>query len=148
MNSLLICPTTKKLDALRLHSHKPHTSTYVCWQSLWHESQPNAIVELQMAANVVVFGHVCSCIHVSQLGSRHDLLQQLKASVSGTPQACRSALQHICMLDVPAQLCLHNILAGKQIGTTKRGIGPAYASKATRNGLRIVDLRGQSCLCR
>lgn len=32
-------------------------------------------------------------------------------------------------------------LAGKQIGTTKRGIGPAYASKATRNGVRLVDLR-------
>ena len=32
-------------------------------------------------------------------------------------------------------------LAGRQIGTTKRGIGPAYASKATRNGLRVGDLR-------
>lgn len=27
--------------------------------------------------------------------------------------------------------------SGKAIGTTKRGIGPAYASKATRNGLRV-----------
>ena len=34
--------------------------------------------------------------------------------------------------------------AGKQIGTTKRGIGPAYASKATRNGLRVVDLRDKA----
>jgi adenylosuccinate synthase len=31
-------------------------------------------------------------------------------------------------------------LAGKMIGTTKRGIGPAYASKATRNGVRVCDL--------
>jgi adenylosuccinate synthase len=31
--------------------------------------------------------------------------------------------------------------AGKKIGTTKRGIGPAYASKAIRNGLRVVDLK-------
>ncbi|GAB4817464.1 hypothetical protein N2152v2_004510 [Parachlorella kessleri] len=31
-------------------------------------------------------------------------------------------------------------LAGKQIGTTKRGIGPAYSSKATRNGIRVGDL--------
>jgi len=31
-------------------------------------------------------------------------------------------------------------LAGAMIGTTKRGIGPAYASKATRNGLRVCDL--------
>jgi len=30
----------------------------------------------------------------------------------------------------------------KSLGTTKRGIGPAYSSKATRNGLRIADLLG------
>jgi adenylosuccinate synthase len=30
---------------------------------------------------------------------------------------------------------------GKSIGTTKRGIGPAYASKATRNGVRVGDLK-------
>jgi adenylosuccinate synthase len=31
-------------------------------------------------------------------------------------------------------------LSGSAIGTTRRGIGPAYASKATRNGLRVCDL--------
>jgi len=31
-------------------------------------------------------------------------------------------------------------LAGKKIGTTKRGIGPAYAAKATRHGIRVSDL--------
>uniref|UniRef100_A0A646QFK9 Adenylosuccinate synthetase n=1 Tax=Hemiscolopendra marginata TaxID=943146 RepID=A0A646QFK9_9MYRI len=30
----------------------------------------------------------------------------------------------------------------KSLGTTKKGIGPAYSSKATRNGLRIADLVG------
>uniref|UniRef100_A0A0B7BHY9 Adenylosuccinate synthetase n=1 Tax=Arion vulgaris TaxID=1028688 RepID=A0A0B7BHY9_9EUPU len=30
----------------------------------------------------------------------------------------------------------------KSIGTTKKGIGPTYSSKATRNGLRISDLVG------
>jgi adenylosuccinate synthase len=30
---------------------------------------------------------------------------------------------------------------GKQlIGTTKKGIGPTYSSKATRNGIRVIDL--------
>ncbi|KAG0558260.1 hypothetical protein KC19_10G014600 [Ceratodon purpureus] len=32
-------------------------------------------------------------------------------------------------------------LAGQLIGTTKRGIGPCYASKAIRNGIRVGDLR-------
>ena len=34
-------------------------------------------------------------------------------------------------------------LSGNKIGTTKRGIGPAYASKATRNGLRLGDIRDE-----
>ncbi|XP_055852135.1 adenylosuccinate synthetase [Episyrphus balteatus] len=29
---------------------------------------------------------------------------------------------------------------GKSLGTTKKGIGPAYSSKATRNGIRVGDL--------
>lgn len=32
--------------------------------------------------------------------------------------------------------------AGKSLGTTKKGIGPAYSSKATRNGIRVGDLLG------
>lgn len=32
-------------------------------------------------------------------------------------------------------------LQGSMIGTTKRGIGPCYSSKAIRNGLRVSDLR-------
>jgi adenylosuccinate synthase len=32
-------------------------------------------------------------------------------------------------------------LAGEKIGTTKKGIGPCYSSKATRIGLRVGDLR-------
>lgn len=31
-------------------------------------------------------------------------------------------------------------LGGKSIGTTKRGIGPTYSTKAARSGVRIVDV--------
>lgn len=34
------------------------------------------------------------------------------------------------------------LLDGKSLGTTKKGIGPAYSSKATRNGIRVGDLVG------
>lgn len=30
----------------------------------------------------------------------------------------------------------------KSLGTTKKGIGPAYSSKATRTGIRMADLLG------
>jgi adenylosuccinate synthase len=35
---------------------------------------------------------------------------------------------------------------GNAIGTTKRGIGPCYASKANRNGIRFADLTDPTTL--
>ncbi|KAJ8952726.1 hypothetical protein NQ314_007477 [Rhamnusium bicolor] len=35
-----------------------------------------------------------------------------------------------------------NSQKGQGLGTTKKGIGPTYSSKATRNGIRIGDLLG------
>lgn len=35
-------------------------------------------------------------------------------------------------------------LGNNKIGTTKRGIGPAYSTKATREGLRVIDLYDES----
>eukprot|EP00232_Nephroselmis_pyriformis_P028877 CAMPEP_0182857330 /NCGR_PEP_ID=MMETSP0034_2-20130328/2985_1 /TAXON_ID=156128 /ORGANISM="Nephroselmis pyriformis, Strain CCMP717" /LENGTH=510 /DNA_ID=CAMNT_0024988563 /DNA_START=174 /DNA_END=1703 /DNA_ORIENTATION=- len=37
-------------------------------------------------------------------------------------------------------------LAGKMIGTTKRGIGPAYSNKTTRNGARVGDLKDKALM--
>merc|ERR1712127_1033866 len=39
---------------------------------------------------------------------------------------------------------LENRLGRNKIGTTKKGIGPAYASKIRRNGLRVGDLKDWS----
>ncbi|CAK7212313.1 Adenylosuccinate synthase [Sporothrix curviconia] len=35
-------------------------------------------------------------------------------------------------------------LGSEQIGTTKRGIGPSYSNKASRDGLRVIDLYSDS----
>ena len=37
-------------------------------------------------------------------------------------------------------------LGDSKLGTTKRGIGPAYSDKATRRGLRMVDLLVNLCV--
>lgn len=37
---------------------------------------------------------------------------------------------------------LEGMRGSKSIGTTKRGIGPTYATKALRNGIRVCDLMG------
>uniref|UniRef100_A0A7E4W6Z8 Adenylosuccinate synthetase n=1 Tax=Panagrellus redivivus TaxID=6233 RepID=A0A7E4W6Z8_PANRE len=48
------------------------------------------------------------------------------------------------VLRVHAQVDGHaeSALNAKKIGTTNRGIGPTYSSKAFRNGLRVADLLG------
>lgn len=40
-------------------------------------------------------------------------------------------------------LYLRLFLIISSLGTTKKGIGPAYSSKAARNGLRVCDLVGE-----
>lgn len=37
---------------------------------------------------------------------------------------------------------MENSQKGQGLGTTKKGIGPTYSSKATRNGIRIGELLG------
>lgn len=37
---------------------------------------------------------------------------------------------------------ISHIVLRNSIGTTKKGIGPAYSSKASRTGLRVCDLLG------
>lgn len=44
------------------------------------------------------------------------------------------------------QLRENSLKKGKAIGTTKRGIGPCYADKMARVGIRICDLRSMSYL--
>lgn len=57
------------------------------------------------------------------------------------PQLCISDRANIIM---PYHKILdgaeEHYLGGKKIGTTKRGIGPCYSDKASRNGIRAIDL--------
>src|ERR1700733_3908167 len=77
------------------------------------------------------------------LGEIHDLRAQ-RADVSGLKI---SANAHVIM---PYHLLLDQAgetrLGKLQIGTTRRGIGPAYADKAARLGIRIQDLLDEKIL--
>lgn len=65
-----------------------------------------------------------------------------KAGIAVTPQ--RLHISHAAQLITPAHQALDGALEatrGKDsLGTTGRGIGPAYTDKATRRGLRMADL--------
>jgi adenylosuccinate synthase len=65
-----------------------------------------------------------------------------EAGIQITPQ--RLLLSHAAHLITPAHLALdqaqETALGKGMIGTTLRGIGPAYTSKVSRKGLRLVDM--------
>ncbi len=54
---------------------------------------------------------------------------------------------HVIM---PYHIVLENMSeqskGSKQIGTTKRGIGPAYVDKMSRSGIRVIDLMDETLL--
>jgi adenylosuccinate synthase len=61
---------------------------------------------------------------------------------SGIPLAGRLKISHNAHLIMPYHKLLDQLAeqGGQAIGTTGRGIGPAYYDKAARTGVRIVDL--------
>nr|VFJ47911.1 MAG: Adenylosuccinate synthetase [Candidatus Kentron sp. FW] len=62
----------------------------------------------------------------------------------GVPVADRLRISYACPLILPFHIALDNARerarGSKAIGTTGRGIGPAYEDKVSRRGLRIGDL--------
>ncbi len=79
-------------------------------------------------------------INPRRLLDEMEMLRQ--AGIVITPERLR--ISHTAHLITPAHQALDKALEaarGKDsIGTTGRGIGPAYTDKATRRGLRMVDL--------
>jgi adenylosuccinate synthase len=56
------------------------------------------------------------------------------------------SIDHIILFDFHQQVDglqeQENTQEGQSLGTTKKGIGPTYSSKVTRNGIRIGELLG------
>jgi adenylosuccinate synthase len=71
------------------------------------------------------------------LGARGIDCRRLRASF-----ACHVILPYHRALDVARE----NRLAGAKVGTTGRGIGPAYEDRASRAGIRLEDLLDESAL--
>lgn len=76
--------------------------------------------------------------------SPENLLQEIHAlEEKGIPVRQRLRLSATCPIILPSHIALdeaRETASQKAIGTTKRGIGPAYEDKVARRGLRISDL--------
>ena len=86
---------------------------------------------------VPVIGSGC----VIDLGFLKDELEMLNSKNVSTKKLAISANAHVIM---PYHKLLDELieesLGDKKIGTTKKGIGPCYADKIQRSGIRIQDL--------
>ena len=86
---------------------------------------------------VPVIGSGC----VIDLGFLKDELEMLNSKNVSTKKLAISANAHVIM---PYHKLLDELieesLGDKKIGTTKKGIGPCYADKIKRSGIRIQDL--------
>ena len=85
--------------------------------------------------NVIANGVVCNPF---------ALLDELDENIKGGLKEFHLAISNRCHLILPCHLALDGAyeeqLGDKLIGTTKRGIGPCYADKAKRIGIRMGDL--------
>jgi len=58
----------------------------------------------------------------------------------GHPQAVHQPNAHLICLPQAHRQASEDAVNGEKIGTTGRGIGPAYADKANRTGMRAGEL--------
>ncbi len=73
-----------------------------------------------------------------------DTLLELEIDVSGLKLASTAhvTMPYHRLLD----LAMEQRRGDRRIGTTGRGIGPTYADKSQRNGIRVIDLLDPDCL--
>jgi adenylosuccinate synthase len=106
----------------------------------------NKIFKLHLVPSGIVHPHTIAVMGNGMVINPHTLIEEMtalrSAGVSIAPQ--RLHISPAAHLITPAHRALDNAneaARGKgKIGTTGRGIGPAYMSKASRHGLRMADL--------
>jgi adenylosuccinate synthase len=102
------------------------------------------LLKLHLIPSGILYPHVTSVIADGVVVDPRVLLEEMDELAGlgiDTSGLLVSANAHLIM---PYHLELDRVteryLGQHQLGTTKRGIGPAYADKATRVGLRVQDL--------
>lgn len=104
------------------------------------------IFKLHLVPSGIVHPHTTAVMGNGMVINPHTLIEEMtalrSAGVSIAPQ--RLHISPAAHLITPAHRALDNAneaARGKgKIGTTGRGIGPAYMTKASRHGLRMADL--------
>jgi len=100
---------------------------------------------LHLIPSGILREHVSCLIGNGVVLSPEALLSEIESlEKRGIPVRERLKISPSCTLILPYHVALDNArekdLGNKAIGTTGRGIGPAYEDKSARRGLRVADL--------
>ena len=102
------------------------------------------VFALQLIPSGILYDHVTPVIGNGVVVEPTVLLDEIDALERRGVDCSRLRVSSAAHLVMPYHQDLDGVLEDRlgddQIGTTRRGIGPAYADKAARTGLRIEDL--------
>jgi adenylosuccinate synthase len=102
------------------------------------------LLKLHLIPSGILYGHVTPVIGDGVVVDPGVLIQEMDALAELGVDASRLRVSGNAHLIMPYHRELDRIteryLGQHSLGTTRRGIGPAYADKATRIGLRMQDL--------
>jgi adenylosuccinate synthase len=102
------------------------------------------LLKLHLIPSGILYGHITSVIADGVVVDPRVLLEEMDALAAKGIDPSRLLLSGNAHLIMPHHLALEKVteryLGRHALGTTKRGIGPAYGDKAARIGLRVQDL--------
>ncbi|HEX5938306.1 MAG TPA: adenylosuccinate synthase [Actinomycetota bacterium] len=102
------------------------------------------LLKLQLVPSGILYPHLIPVIADGVVVDPRHLLRELEDLRATGIDVSRLRVSGNCHLIMPYHLELEKVtqrfLGRNALGTTKRGIGPAYADKAARIGLRVQDL--------
>ena len=102
------------------------------------------VLKLHLIPSGVLYPHTTSVIAVGVVVDPQVLLGEIAELEAQGVDASRLVISGNAHLIMPYHLALEKVterfLGKNSLGTTKRGIGPAYGDKAARIGIRVQDL--------
>ena len=101
-------------------------------------------LKLQLIPSGILYPHITSVIADGVVVDPRVLLEEMDGLAAVGVDPSRLVVSGNCHMIMPYHLELERVtdrfLGKNALGTTKRGIGPAYGDKAARIGLRVQDL--------
>jgi adenylosuccinate synthase len=104
-------------------------------------------LKLQLIPSGILYPHITSVIADGVVVDPKALIDEMDGLAAVGVDPSRLVISGNCHMIMPYHLELERVterfLGKNALGTTKRGIGPAYGDKAARIGIRIQDLFDQ-----